>query len=73
MKTFSIYSRNKPYMTALVGDLADRVNDLNLRLGFLFQSRDDAARVLAELPASLDMDDAQANLLSVREIVILDR
>ena len=70
MKAFAILYDNKPYMTALVGDLADRVNDPDLRHDFLFQSHDDAARILAELPASLDMDDAQAHLLSVREIVI---
>jgi hypothetical protein len=58
MKAYTIFYDNKPYMTALVGNVADRVNDPNLRHGFLFQSHDDAARILAELPASLDMDDA---------------
>ena len=72
MKAYTIFYDNKPFMTALVDDLADRVNDPDLRHGFLFLSRDDAARILAELPVSLDMDDAQARLLSIREIVIPD-
>ena len=45
MKAFAILYDNKPYMTALVGDLADRVNDPDLRHDFLFQSHDDAARI----------------------------